>query len=182
MKGHKIILNDFLDRIKGENITSILDAGSGNTSLSIISNIFPDAQIDAVVYPGDVRKINSIKKITDYNRNITIIEKDICRDTSVKAYDLIVAHLLLGEAAKFGNSFADLLEKIISMRYNYLIIIDYLEDPTVNENDIMKLCGKYGLTIIDKSVFRNQKPQVWENFTGVHNFGYLIKGYAYKPL
>lgn len=175
MEGHRIILNDFLNLIKRENIISILDAGSGRTSLSIIVNSFPNTTIDAVVYPGDIRKINSIKEITDYNENINVIEKDICGDNVIKEYDIIVAHLLLGEAAKFGNSFEDLLEKIITMKYKYLIIIDYLEDPTVNENDITKMCEKYNLTVVYKSFFTNQEPQVWEDFIGVHNFGYLIK-------
>ncbi|MDE5742606.1 MAG: hypothetical protein K2H90_09180 [Oscillospiraceae bacterium] len=175
MEGHRIILNDFLVHIKGENITSILDAGSGRTSLSVIANSFSGTPIDAVVYPGDIRKINSVKEIAEHNENISVIEKDICGDTVIKAYDLIVAHLLLGEAAKFGNSFEDLLEKVITMKYKYLIIIDYLEDPAVNENDIMKMCEKYDLTVVRKSLVTNQEPQVWENFTGVHNFGYLIK-------
>lgn len=175
MEGHRIILNDFLVHIKGENITSILDAGSGRTSLSVIANSFSGTPIDAVVYPGDIRKINSVKEIAEHNENISVIEKDICGDTVIKAYDLIVAHLLLGEAAKFGNSFEDLLEKVITMKYKYLIIIDYLEDPAVNENDIMKMCEKYDLTVVHKSLVTNQEPQVWENFTGVHNFGYLIK-------
>ena len=92
-----------------------------------------------------------------------------------KEYDLIVAHLLLGEAAKFGNTFDDLLEKIITMRYMYLIIIDYLEDPKVSEADIEKMCGVNNLMIIYKSYFTNANPQVWNDFVGVHNFGYLIK-------
>ena len=140
MEGHRIILNDFLDLLKGEDVTSILDAGSGRTSLSIIANTFSNTPIDAVVYPGDVRKLNPIKEIADYSENISVIEKDICKDTFIKAYDIIIAHLLLGEAAKFGNSFEDLLEKVITMKYKYLIIIDYLEDPAVNENDIMEMC------------------------------------------
>lgn len=175
MEGHRIILNDFLNLIKREDITSILDAGSGRTSLSVIANSFPNTPIDAVVYPGDIRKINSIKEIADHNENISVIEKDICVDTVIKTYDIIIAHLLLGEAAKFGNSFEDLLEKVITMKYKYLIIIDYLEDPNVNENDIMEKCEKNNLTVVYKSFFTNQEPQVWEDFTGVHNFGYLIK-------
>lgn len=175
MEGHRIILNDFLNFIKRENITSILDAGSGRTSLSIIANSFSNTPIDAVVYPGDLRKINSIKEITNHNNNISVIEKDICSDTFIKEYDIIIAHLLLGEATKFGNAFEDLLEKIITMKYKYLIIIDYLEDPAVKENEIIKMCEKYNLTIIYKSYFTNQEPQVWVDFTGVHNFGYLIK-------
>lgn len=179
MEGHRIILNDFLDIVKRENITSILDAGSGRTSLSAIANSFPDTPIDAVVYPGDIRKINSIKELAKHNENINVIEKDMCGDTDIKAYDLIVAHLLLGEAAKFGNSFEALLEKTIAMKYKYLIIIDYLEDPAVNESDIVKMCEKYALTVIYKSFFTNPEPQVWEDFTGVHNFGYLIENHSF---
>lgn len=175
MEGHRIILNDFLNLLKSESIASILDAGSGRTSLSIIANSFPDTTIDAVVYPGDLRKINSIKEITDHSRNINVIEKDICTDTVTKEYDIIVAHLLLGEAAKFGNTFEYLLEQVFAMKYKYLIIIDYLEDPAVKENEIIKMCDKNNLTIVCKTYFTNQEPQVWEDFTGEHNFGYLIK-------
>ena len=175
MEGHKIILKDLLNVIKDKNIKSILDAGSGRTSLSIITKTFSDIPIDAIIYPGDGRKLNSIKGITDLYKNINVTEKDICCDIMDKKYDLIVAHLLLGEAAKFGNTFDDLLEKIITMRCMYLIIIDYLEDPKVSEADIVKMCGANNLMIIYKSYFTNDNPQVWNDFVGVHNFGYLIK-------
>ena len=175
MEGHRIILNDFLNLIKGESIAGILDAGSGRTSLSIITNSFPNTSVDAVVYPGDLRKINSIKEMTSNNKNVRLIEKNICRDTVIKEYDIIVAHLLLGEAAKFGNSYETLLGKVVTMRYRYLIIIDYLEDPAVKENDIIKLCEKYDLMVVYKSYFTNQEPQAWDDFIGIHNFGYLIK-------
>ncbi len=181
MEGHKIILNDFLNFIKNENITSILDAGSGKTSLSIITNSFPNTHIDAIVFPGDVRKIHSIREITVHNKNISIIEKDICRDIVSKKYDVVIAHLLLGEAAKFGNVFEDLLEKVITMKYKYLIIIDYLEDPAVKENDIIEACKKYNLITVYQSYFTNQEPQVWDDFMGVHNFGYLIKRLYCSP-
>lgn len=175
MEGHKIILNDFLDVIKDENITGILDAGSGRTSLSAITDIFPETPVDAVIYPGDTRKINSVSALKELHPKLSVIEKDICSDAIDKEYELIVAHLLLGEAAKFGNSFEALLEKIIRMKYKYLIIIDYLEDPSVNENAILKMCDEKGLTVVYRSCFTNEQPQVWEDFTGTHNFGYLIK-------
>ncbi len=175
IEGHKVILNDFLNLIRSENITSILDAGSGKTSLSIITNAFPNTHIDAIIFPGDIRKINSIREITVQNKNISLIEKDICHDIVSKEYYAVIAHLLLGEAMKFGNKFDVLLEKVISLKYKYLIIIDYLEDPTVKENDIIEICKKYNLTILCQSYFTNQKPQAWHDFIGIHNFGYLIK-------
>ena len=175
MEGHRIILKDLLGVIKDENITGILDAGSGRTSLSVIAELFPDTPVDAVIYPGDTRKINSVSEIKARHPKINVIEKDICSDAADKEYDLTVAHLLLGEAAKFGNRFETLLEKIITMKYKYLIIIDYLEDPSVNENAIVKMCDKHDLTIVYKACFTNENPQVWKDFTGIHNFGYLIK-------
>lgn len=175
MKGHRIILDHFLGLIKDEGITGILDAGSGRTSLSMIAERFPDIPTDAVVYPGDLRKINSVSEITAHNNNISVIEKDICGDAVFGEYDLIIAHLLLGEAAKFGNSYEALLEKVVTMRYRYLIIIDYLEDPAVKESAIAEICGKNDLTVVCRTYFTNQQPQVWEDFIGTHNFGYLIK-------
>ena len=175
MEGHGIILRDFLRTVKDENIISILDAGSGRTSLSVIADIFPDASIDAVIYPGDTRKINSISGIVEQNGNICPVERDICSDSIDKEYDLVVAHLLLGEAAKFGNTFEDLLEKVAAIRYRYLIIIDYLEDPAVDENRISEMCDLNSLTVLYRSYYTNEDPQVWDDFTGLHNFGYLIK-------
>lgn len=175
MNGHQIILNDFLRFLESEKITGILDAGSGRTSLNTIIEHFPDTRVDAVVYPGDIRKLNSIADIKTEHDNITVIEKDICSETIDKKYDLITAHLLLGEAAKFGNSFEDLLNKLIAMQYKYLIIIDYAEDPAVSESDILKACSENDMTVIYRSYFTNEQPQVWDDFTGVHNFGYLIK-------
>lgn len=69
--GHRIILNDFLNLVKREDITSILDAVSGRTSLSTIANAFPNTSVDAVVYPGDLRKTISIKEIADNKKNIS---------------------------------------------------------------------------------------------------------------
>ena len=175
MKAHETILRSFLDYIKNESISGILDAGSGRTSLSVITDVFPDAQVDAVVYPGDVRKLISIAEIKAQHSNIEAIEKDICSDTFDKEYDIVVAHLLLGEAAKFGNAFDDMLERVFALRYKYLIMIDYLEDPAVRENDIRKMCDGNGLTVVYRAYVANEQPQVWDDFTGKHNFGYLIK-------
>lgn len=175
VEGHRRILNDFLGALKDKCIAGILDAGSGRTSLSAITELFPDTPVDAVIYPGDTRKLNSVSEIRALHPEINVIEKDICSDAVCNEYDLIVAHLLLGEAAKFGSRFDDMLEKIITMKYRYLIIIDYLEDPSVNENAILKMCDGKDLTVVYRSYFTNEQPQTWEDFTGTHNFGYLIK-------
>ncbi len=175
LRKHIVILESFLEKLKGEQIASILDAGSGGTSLSAIVKHFPGAKIDAVVYPGDQRKIRTILPVREETgADIQILEKDICHEEFSKSYDLITAHLLLGEAAKFGNRFETMLERLLAADFRYLIIIDYLEDPSVNEREILRLCEERGLQILVRQCLKNESPQTWENFTGVHNFGYLI--------
>ena len=76
---HYELLSDLVKDIEKEQINKILDAGSGKTSLNILSDLFPNAQIDGVVFYNDIRKINSIKENVSNNR-YTLIEKDICKD------------------------------------------------------------------------------------------------------
>ena len=173
MRCHEILLRDFLQAIPG-NIAHVLDAGSGMTSLRIISEACPDALIDAMVYPGDTRKITSAQTVADAHPGIRIIEKDLCGDGIDASYDIVVAHLLLGEATKFGHTFEDLLRRLMALTFRYLIVIDYLEDPKVHAESIPAQCAANRLTIVDQRCLRNADPQVWEDFTGEHNFGYLI--------
>jgi len=51
--GHRIILNLFLSQLERVDINSILDCGSGKTSLGILSSRFDNIVIDAIVYPGE---------------------------------------------------------------------------------------------------------------------------------
>lgn len=172
-RGHAIILREFLSDLITEEVARVLDAGSGKTSLSAIIACFPQAHVDAVVYPGDERKRCSIQSVPLGNR--CVIERDICNDPIDGTYDLVVAHLLLGEAAKFGNAFRTLLEKLLAVKSRYYIIIDYLEDPGVDVRMIEALCREAQLTIIRKTCVENIAPQAWEYFTGMHNFGYLME-------
>jgi hypothetical protein len=105
--------NNLNSIINLKEINNILDSGSGRTSLNYLINTFPNANIDAVVFPGDYRKINSIKENVQGNYNLT--EIDLCKNNVSKEYDLVLAHLLLGEATKFNNTFEDLLEKLLKM-------------------------------------------------------------------
>ena len=170
---HIVILRDFLKRLTSSNITRILDAGSGKTSLSEISACFPDAQIDAVVYPGDERKLSTIRPME--NQRLSVLELDLCKAEFPCAYDLVVAHLLLGEASKFEHTYRTLLEWLVSIPARYFIIIDYLEDPDVDETAIEPLCKTRNLSVVKRVCAQNADPQVWTAFTGMHNFGYLLQ-------
>lgn len=106
---------------------------------------------------------------------IRLLEWDICKTPKEGTYDLVVAHLLLGEAGKFGNGFRDLLDKLLMIDSRYYIIIDYVEDPTVEEKVIREYCSKKQYEIVEEIYEECSEPQVWKDFTGYHNLGYLIQ-------
>lgn len=172
-KGHRIILEKLLQVCKDQEIVRILDAGSGGTSLKEIRTVFPDSQIDAVVYPGDERKLKSIEPYL--TEQVRVWERDICETSFEESYDLVVAHLLLGEASKFGNTFQNVLSRLLAIDSVYFILIDYVEDPSVDEASIRDFCVKNSYEMIEQRMEKCSEPQKWEDFTGYHNFGYLIK-------
>ncbi len=172
-RSHITILRKFLSDLSIADIGHILDAGSGKTSLAAIISCFPKASVDAIVYPGDERKLKTIRNMQ--SDQVNVVERDIC-DTPIPAhYDLVVAHLLLGEASKFGNSFQDLLQNLFSIQSRYYIIIDYLEDPKVDADAIRTYCEGANLKIQKYTCAENTEPQVWNDFIGIHNFGFLIE-------
>lgn len=129
--------------------------------------------VDAVVYPGDDRKLQTIERLL--TGKINVLEQDICQTFFEDKYNLVVAHLLLGEAEKFGNEFRDLLDKPLAIESEYYIIIDYVEDPVVDEMKIREACAKSSYRIVEKVCKECPEPQVWKDFVGYHNFGYLIE-------
>ena len=173
-RSHLRILRELLSDLSIPDDSHILDAGSGKTSLSTIISCFPKASVDAVVYPGDERKLKTIRNMQ--SEQVKVVEWDIC-DTPIPAhFDLVVAHLLLGEASKFGNVFQDLLQNVLSIQSRYYIIIDYLEDPKVDADAIRTYCEAANLKVQKYVCAENTEPQVWDDFVGVHNFGFLIEG------
>ena len=173
-QSHKTILRELLSDPSIADICHILDAGSGKTSLSTIISCFPKASVDAIVYPGDERKLKTIRNMQ--SDKVNVVERNIC-DTPIPAhYDLVVAHLLLGEASKFGNTFQDLLQNLFSIQSRYYIIIDYLEDPKVDADAIRTYCEAANLKVQEYVCAENTEPQVWDDFLGSHNFGFLIEG------
>lgn len=107
---HCTLISKLVEDIEKSKIYKVLDAGSGKTSLSILLKLFPNCEVDAIVFYNDLRKINSIKENVVSNRYF-LKEKDICKDKIEGSYDFVLAHLLLGEAKKWGNKFEDLKEK-----------------------------------------------------------------------
>lgn len=169
---HYLLLEEMFLRLNKGNILKILDAGSGRTSLDCLISYFDKAMIDAVVYPGDNRKIVSASKVESYR--ISLKEIDICKGTINEKYDLVLAHLLLGEAIKWGNSVKNLLDKLLNIDSKYFIIFDFLEDDCINYNDLEKIFNDNFKTIY-KSQIAKTNPQVFDTFIGKNYIAYLLE-------
>lgn len=129
---HKEILTRLFERFDTEEEYTILDAGSGKTNLYFLTTHFPHSTICAVVYPGDVRKIESIRGFVDAS-NFALREIDIQELEPEFSVDIVLAHLLLGEATAFGdNMFENVLRALFGIKTHYLAIVDALDDPDIS--------------------------------------------------
>lgn len=146
-----------------ENINNILDCGSGKTSLTYLTKKYSHANIDAIVYPGDMRKINAIKE--NVNGNYNLIELDICKTKIEKNYDLVLAHLLIGEATTFNNTSEDLIDKLLDIDSKYFLILDYLEDNSINYDYLYNRINE-NFKILDEKEFLKKEPQQFNSFIG----------------
>lgn len=155
---HKELLESLFEKIKDENIKEIFDAGSGGTSMSVTLDYFKDAHIDAVVFPGDQRKIKSVRERVDSDR-YTLNELDIAKDKVIKKYDLVLAHLLLGEALTWGNKVEELLERLLEIDSRYFLIFDMKEDTSLDFGYIAERLNSGGLKIIEQGEIAKKEPQ-----------------------
>lgn len=154
-------------------VDNILDAGSGKTSSSILLSCFPQAIVEAIVFPGDLRKISSISEEIVSDR-YTLNELDICHDSIEKNYDLVLSHLLLGESIKWGNSFTDLLQNLLSIDSKYFVIYDILEDFEVNYEYLEEYIKDNDYKLLFKESILNDSPQT---FTDENGFSFTSDNY-----
>lgn len=155
-------------------INNILDAGSGRSSLIALTDYFKNSTIDAIIYPGDIRKRESIK-LNVLNNNYNLIELDICKSNITKEYDLVLSHLLLGEATTWNNSYQDLCNKLFSIKSKYYIIYDYKEDPTVDFKYLDNYIINNNMNTIKKLDIAKYEPQQFSNFLGKTYAIYIIQ-------
>lgn len=180
---HDKAIKCLIKPLKKVSISRIIDAGSGKISASILLKYFPEANVDAIVYPGDNRKKNPMSSVIG-SRRLDIIEADICNTKFGKQYDLCLIHLTLGEAQNFGNSFENLFHHIMDIKSKYFIIYDILEDPCVHFRYIVQYLKEKGFKILKKKTFRNPHPEHYPKvkhdkykleFDSKHYVGYLIE-------
>ena len=161
----------------------IIDAGSGKTSASVLLKYFPNATVDAIVYPGDNRKKNPLQNAIGSNR-LEVIETDIFKSCFRKKYDLCVAHLTLGEAHNFKNHFSDLFHQIMDIKAKHFLIVDILEDPAVHFRYIEQYFKEKGFKVLKKKKFKNPNPEHYPKvsfdkykleFDSKHYLAYLVE-------
>lgn len=180
---HDKIIKQMIKPLKNEEIKQIIDAGSGKVSASILLKYFPNAHLDAVIYPGDGRKKNPLQTAIGSNR-LEIVETDICSSCIRKKYDLTLAHLVLGEATNFGNAFEKLFHQIMDIRSRYFVLVDVLEDPCVHFRYIEQYLKEKGFKVLKKKKFRNPHPEHYPKtkldkykleYDSKHYMAYLIE-------
>lgn len=140
---HINLLGKLFSGVDEKFASKILDAGSGRTSLTFLTNNFPKSQITAVIYPGDERKKGGIAESVEAD-NFVLREVDIHEFDTTEQFDIVLAHLLLGEAVKFSKEpFGKMLETLFSIDTKYLAIIDVLDDPQVDYRLLLKEISQY---------------------------------------
>ncbi len=82
-RSHITILRELLSDPSIADISLILDAGSGKTSLSTIISCFPKASVDAIVYPGDERKLKTIRNMQ--SDKVNVVEYRVLNGSGVAA-------------------------------------------------------------------------------------------------
>lgn len=141
-KSQKEILDSLFEKIEGKK-EKILDLGSGRTSIFYLTDKFKNITIKGVIYPGDLRKIEPIKECVE-NENYKIIESDIKDLDSSENYDVVLAHLFLGEAEKFaGNKFEEVLDNLFKIKTKYLVLVNLVRD-NINYNLLLKKISHMG--------------------------------------
>ena len=180
---HDKIVKNLIKPLKNVEVKKIIDAGSGKTSASVLLKYFPNAEVDAIVYPGDNRKLKPLENSIGSHR-LEIVEADICTACIRRKYDVCLAHLVLGEAHNFGNHFSDLFHQIMDIKAKYFIVVDIFDDPAVHFRYMEQYWKEKGFKIIKKKKFKNPNPEKYPKvkydkykleFISKHYIGYLVE-------
>ena len=136
-KNQKKIFDTLLKNVNKKEIRQILDIGTGRTSLHYLTKTFPKSKVTAMIYPGD-KKLIPIKKCIA-TKNYNLKEINFIKFRQMEKYDLVFAHLFLGESERFlKNKFENVLNKLFSIKTKYLVIIDVLDDYQIDYRKILK--------------------------------------------
>ncbi len=170
MEEHKRNIDILLGETKYLNI---LDVGSGKTSMNILLVKFPFSNITGICYPGDTRKLLSIKE--NCKGKYSLLEQDICNSSVSGKYDLVLCHLLLGEALKFDNKLEDMLTSIFNIDTKTICVIDILEDVDLDFELVKTMAKKFGYVLLKEEIFEKETEQEFEKFVGKNYIGFVFE-------
>ncbi len=167
----KQLLEDLFRDIPTKKVKRVLDVGSGRTSIQFLVDKFKTITVMGLVYPGDKRKLGPIQDCVS-RMNYEIIERDFKNTRFNEKFDVVLAHLFLGEATKFGsNTFEGMLRKLFSLKTKYLVIVDLLFDPGVDYNLVFQMIAKKGKLL--KIIYQWREGESRKEYKGI--IGFLIE-------
>lgn len=141
---HNKILKQLLSEFKRNKKYKILDAGSGRTSLLFLTKQFSESKVTAIIYPGDERKRSGINESVKA-KNYILQEADLHKFKQKTKFDIVLAHLLLGEAMKFSKKpFVKMVESLFKIKTDYLVIIDILDDQDADYRLLLQFFANKG--------------------------------------
>jgi UDP-N-acetylmuramate--alanine ligase len=160
----KEILDALFREIPVKSVKRVLDMGSGRTSLEYLTSRFRKVRVQAILYPGDRRKIDPILENVRH-KNYRLIETDIKKFKPRMKFDIVLAHLFLGEAEKFGkNKFRSVLASLLSIRARYLVIVDIRDDKSINYELLFRELA--GIGKIRKAIIKKRRED-GKRFVGI---------------
>lgn len=141
----KKLLDELFEGIELSEVKKVLDVGSGRTSLGFLTDRYKDLKITSIIYPDDEERIKKLKDSVK-NENYEIIKTDIKNFGKSEEYDIVLAHLFLGEATKYGeNNFEEILENLFALKTKYLVIVNVsYDEPPLSYFPLLKKVAQTG--------------------------------------
>ncbi|MBN2094232.1 MAG: hypothetical protein JW740_02600 [Candidatus Zambryskibacteria bacterium] len=139
----KTLLDSLFSVIDLTEVYRALDVGSGRTSIFYLTDRFKDLKITGIIYPEDEERIQKLKDSVK-NTNYELLKTDIKDFDKNEDYDVILAHLFLGEAEKFAeNKFEEVMNELFKIKTKYLVMVNLFRDK-INYNLLLKKIAEVG--------------------------------------
>lgn len=75
----------------------------------------------------------------------------------------------------WGNTYKEVLKSLFEIDSDYVIIVDFKEDPIIDYDYLENFCYNNKYKILSKITVPKNNPQQFKNFIGKTYIGYCIK-------
>lgn len=172
------LMNLLFQKIKDRNIITIMDAGSGDTSLSSLLSHFKEANIDAITYPKDSIKTKEVLK-NIVSQRYQLFEYDLAQTDITKQYDLVLSHLTLGNAIHYNTDSKELFRNILTFDSRFFVFVDVKENPTLNFEYMKTYIQENHMRLLSVIEMTKTKPEIatiqGTKFVEKTYVGYLVE-------